>query len=85
MNEVRHSEAAFEAVTDAHLLDHGYTPVAREDFDHERAIFPEVTLDFIRQTSRELAIRQTPSGESGVHGQIWQTLSAGSAPKEGEP
>ena len=35
-----HTEDAFEAVTEAHLLLNGYVPVARKDFDRERAIFP---------------------------------------------
>lgn len=34
----RQSEAAFETVIEAHLLQNGYVPVAREGFDHERAI-----------------------------------------------
>ncbi len=50
MSQGRHSEAAFETVIEAHLLQNGYTPVAREGFDRERAIFPETVLDFIRET-----------------------------------
>ena len=46
----RHSEAAFETVIEAHLLKNGYTPVAREGFDRERAIFPATVLAFIRET-----------------------------------
>ena len=46
----RHTEAAFETVIEAHLLDHGYVPIAREGFDRERAIFPETVLAFIRKT-----------------------------------
>ena len=46
----RHSEAAFETVIEAHLLQNGYVPVAREGFDRERAIFPETVLAFIRET-----------------------------------
>jgi len=46
----RHSEAAFETVIEAHLLQHGYVPVAREGFDRDRAIFPETVLAFIRET-----------------------------------
>ena len=45
-----HSEAAFETVIEAHLLQNGYVPVAREGFDRERAIFPETVLAFIRET-----------------------------------
>jgi type I restriction enzyme R subunit len=50
MSNERHSEFAFETVIEAHLLSNGYVPVADEKFDRERAIFPEVVLDFIRQT-----------------------------------
>ncbi len=44
------SEASFETVIEVHLLQNGYASVAREGFDRERAIFPEVVLDFIRET-----------------------------------
>ena len=44
------SEAAFETVIEAHLLQNGYVPVAREGFDRERAIFPATVLAFIRET-----------------------------------
>ena len=50
MSEVRHAEAAFESVIEAHLLENGYVPVARECFDRERAIFPDTILAFIRET-----------------------------------
>ena len=50
MSQVRHSEAAFETVIEAYLLENGYVSVAREGFDRERAIFPETVLAFIRQT-----------------------------------
>jgi type I restriction enzyme R subunit len=46
----RHSEAAFETVIEQHLLGHGYFAVSRDGFDRERAIFPSVVLDFIRDT-----------------------------------
>ena len=46
----RHSEAAFETVIEQHLLGHGYVAVPREGFDRERAIFPSVVLDFIKDT-----------------------------------
>jgi len=49
----RHSEAAFETVIEAHLLQNGYVPVAREGFDRERAIFPETVLAFIRETQKK--------------------------------
>jgi type I restriction enzyme R subunit len=46
----RHTETAFETVIEAHLLAHGYSPLARDGFDRERAIFPETVLAFIRET-----------------------------------
>jgi len=46
----RHTEASFETVIEAHLLESGYTAVAREGFDRERGIFPETVLAFIRET-----------------------------------
>ncbi len=46
----RHTEAAFETVIDAHLLENGYVCIDRQGFDRERAIFPEAVLDFIRET-----------------------------------
>jgi len=50
MRPLRHSEAAFETVIEAHLLQNGYLPVARDSFDRERAIFPSTVLAFIRAT-----------------------------------
>jgi len=50
MSTPRHSEAAFETVIEAHLLQSGYVPTAHEGFDRERAIFPETVLAFIRET-----------------------------------
>ena len=44
------SEAAFETVIEAHLLQNGYFPIAREGFDRDRAIFPDTILTFIRET-----------------------------------
>jgi type I restriction enzyme R subunit len=46
----RHSEAAFETVIEAHLLQNGYVAIAREGFDRDRAIFPTAVLAFIRET-----------------------------------
>jgi type I restriction enzyme R subunit len=46
----RHSEAAFETVIEHHLLGHGYVAVSRDGYDRERAIFPGVILDFIKDT-----------------------------------
>jgi type I restriction enzyme R subunit len=50
MNLKSTSEAAFETVIQAHLVGCGYVAVAGESFDRDRAIFPEVVLDFIRST-----------------------------------
>ena len=50
MSQGRHSEAAFETVIEAYLLENGYVPFAPEGFDRERAIFPETVLAFIRET-----------------------------------
>ena len=46
----RTTEAAFETVIEAHVLENGYGSVAGEGFDRERAIFPEMVLTFIRET-----------------------------------
>ncbi|MEO6326479.1 MAG: type I restriction endonuclease, partial [Thermoanaerobaculia bacterium] len=46
----RHSEAAFETVIEEHLLGHGYIAISRDGFDRERAIFPSIVLDFIKDT-----------------------------------
>jgi type I restriction enzyme R subunit len=46
----RTNEAAFESVIEAHLLANGYTPVGRDTFDRDRAIFPAEVLGFIRET-----------------------------------
>jgi len=46
----RASEAAFETVIEAHLLENGFARVASDGFDRERAIFPETVLAFIRET-----------------------------------
>lgn len=48
-----HSEAAFETAIEEHLLDNGYVTIVPKGFDRERAIFPEVVLDFIRETQRK--------------------------------
>src|SRR5258707_5776278 len=45
-----HTEAAFESALSATLLDGGYEKVPPESFDRERAIFPQIVLDFIRKT-----------------------------------
>ncbi len=44
------SEAAFETVIEAHLLQNGYCSIAGDGFDRDRAIFPDTVLAFIRET-----------------------------------
>jgi type I restriction enzyme R subunit len=68
MRDRRHSESAFEAVIEQHLLANGYVSVPREGFDRERAIFPEEVLGFIRATqpaewARLEALRGAGTGE----------------------
>ena len=50
MSTSRHSEAAFETVIEAHLLQNGYVSVAGDGFDPDHAIFPDTVLAFIRET-----------------------------------
>lgn len=60
----RHSEAAFETVIEAHLLAHGYVDVPRAGYDRERAIFPAIVLDFIKDTQpKEWAKLEALHGE----------------------
>jgi len=59
MTQGRHSEAAFETVIEAHLLQNRYVPVDREGFHRERAIFSEFVCAAIHQTpSRESRLRR---------------------------
>ena len=44
------TEAAFESVIEAHLLDNGYVAIGSDGFDRDRAIFPQTVLGFIRET-----------------------------------
>jgi len=67
-NAPRHSEAAFETVIEHHLLGHGYVNLPRDGFDRERALFPAVVLDFIRDTQPK----------------EWAKLEALHGPKTGE-
>lgn len=60
----RHSEAAFETVIEAHLLNEGYLSLPPEGFDRERAIFPDAALSFIKETQpREWAKLEALHGE----------------------
>ena len=63
MSLARRSQAAFEPVVEAHLLQYGYARIAHDGFDRERAVFAETVLDFIRETQ--------PKGEAkleALHG-----------------
>ena len=50
MIAAHHTELAFEDIVEQGLLQTGYVSVDPAGFDRERAIFPGVVLDFIRQT-----------------------------------
>jgi len=50
MNYARHSEGAFETVIEATMLANGGVLEPASGFDRTRAIFPETTLSFIRDT-----------------------------------
>lgn len=50
MNYARHSEGAFETVIEATMLANGAVLEPASGFDRTRAIFPETTLSFIRDT-----------------------------------
>jgi type I restriction enzyme, R subunit len=63
-----HTEVVFETVLFDSLLAGGYEHIARDEFDRERAIFPEVAVDFIRHTQP----------------QQWQKLEALHGAKTGE-
>ena len=45
-----HSETAFEAVIETHLLANGYAGIHRDGFEKDRALFPETVLAFIQET-----------------------------------
>src|SRR5438445_508380 len=49
----RHGESAFESALQETLLAAGYESIPPSAFDRERALFPEVTLAFIRATQPE--------------------------------
>ena len=75
MSDHRHTEAAFETVIEAHLLANGYTRLASEGFDRERAIFPETVLAFIRETqppewAKLEALHGAQDRRAGPHGPL---------------
>jgi len=53
MTTDQNKEAAFETAIEKHLLDNGYVTILPDGFDRERAIFPKIVLDFIRETQRK--------------------------------
>jgi type I restriction enzyme R subunit len=64
----RTNEAAFETVIENHLLANSYVSIGGAAFDRDRAIFPDVVLEFIRQTqpvewSRLQALHGNKTGE----------------------
>ena len=68
----RHSEAAFETVAAKALLAGGYEAIDARIFDRERAIFPQVTLDFVRRTQAQAwgkleALHGGKTGERVLH------------------
>lgn len=46
----RIAEIAFEIAIERHLLGHGFISVKADNFDRERAIFPDTVLHFIHET-----------------------------------
>ncbi|MCA1794670.1 MAG: hypothetical protein LC660_12535 [Desulfobacteraceae bacterium] len=45
-----HTEEQFEATIEAHLLANGYSALPKEEYDVERAFFPDQMIGFIRET-----------------------------------
>jgi len=67
-----YSETAFETVLSETLLGSGYVAISAASFDRERAIFPTVTLAFIRTTQPEVwakleALHGEKTGERVLH------------------
>ncbi len=45
-----HTEEQFEVTIEAHLLANGYSALPKEEYDVERAFFPDQVIGFIRET-----------------------------------
>ena len=45
-----HTEEAFEAEIEAHLLAHGYDSAPPTEYDRDRALFPKQIIDFVKAT-----------------------------------
>lgn len=64
MRITSHTETAFEQVIEDHFLTHGYLKTLTK-FDKTRAIFPEIAINFIRQTQpKEWAKLEALHGEN---------------------
>ena len=60
----RHDELAFETVVETHLFQSGYVPLEPEGYDSGQAVFPAITLSFIRETQpKEWAKLEALHGE----------------------
>ena len=53
MSVVRHSDAGFETVVEAHLLQNGYVSVAGEALDRDHAVFPRAAEAVTREAQPE--------------------------------
>jgi len=45
-----HTEHTFEAEIEAYLLTHSYESASSKNFDRDKALFPQVVIDFVRAT-----------------------------------
>ena len=45
-----HTEQTFEAEIEAHLLAHGYESASSNDFDRDKALFPQLVIEFVQAT-----------------------------------
>jgi len=45
-----HTEQTFEAEIEAHLLAHGYESATSNDFDRDKALFPQLVVEFVQTT-----------------------------------
>ena len=89
MSQGRHSEAAFETVIEAHLLQNGYISVASDGFDRERAIFPDTVLAFIRETqpkewAKLEALHGDKTGEQ-ILGDLCKWMDIHGVPRDATP
>lgn len=45
-----HTEQTFEAEIEAHPLAHGYESASSNDFDRDKALFPQLIIEFVQAT-----------------------------------